>query len=86
MTCGSNATERYTNAWFKSDFDSRMGEFQVQFTATNIIHNFNWREVVESPTIFVFFGPPLSASRSYDKIFKSVENIYSLYVQGPWCP
>ena len=67
---GGTAGGLYTEKRFINDWKTRKGDFQVSFPGTEKVHTFNWREIVEGPSTFMFFGAPLTMTRSFDSIFQ----------------
>ena len=69
----------YNVSQFKDDVLSGHKGFDVVFDGTGGKHNFTWKQVLLNPTEFMFFGPPLTMSRSYDRIFKDINNFTTLH-------
>ena len=64
---------------FQCNFRGGKKGFQVAFADTTEVAHFTWKFIIERPTEFMFFGPPLSSTRSYDDIFKNTQNLDSLF-------
>ena len=65
----------YSLARFKADFDNGNKGFQITFAETTDVAHFTWKHVIERPKEFMFFGPPLSTTRSFDSIFRGIKTL-----------
>ena len=74
------SNKMYSQALFEGDFQSRNGGFIIQFDGDDKRkQHFNWRDVVDFPSTFKFFGTPLTRSRSFDSIFKNVKSLSTIF-------
>ena len=76
VTCGA-----YSEDKFKNEFKFGKAGFQVQFVETDKKAAFTWKEIISSPLTFMFFGPPLTKSRSFDHIFHEVKSMNTLHAR-----
>ena len=63
----------YSEARFQNDFKDGNGGLHVRFNGTSFVSHFNWKQVINNPSTFMFFGAPFSINRSYDIIFKNAD-------------
>ena len=79
---GGVARKIYSQEKCVDDMDNGQGGFQLTFLGTQKTAHFTWKKVISNPLRIMFFGPPLSVSRSFDSIFcdpKSLHTIHHLY-------
>ena len=70
----------YSREEFERDVGvSRNGDFGVSFDGTNEKKLLNWYEMINSPTFLMFFGAPLTQSRSFDSLWSTVKSHKTLY-------
>ena len=81
LVTGGVASRTHNQSSFEKDFSTGKKGFQVAFADTSVVGHFTWKFVIERPKEFMFFGPPLSTSRSYDDIFKNTRSLSSLHHQ-----
>ncbi len=71
----------YTKAQFKQDISCGNRGFSVQFDQFDVVHHFNWRQILCSPLSIMFFSASLTTCRSFDRIFKDITTLQSLHWQ-----
>jgi hypothetical protein len=72
----------YSRERFERDVgESRNGDFGVSFDGTNEKMLFNWYGIINSPSSLMFFGAPLTQSRSFDSLWKNVKSHDTLYLR-----
>ena len=72
----------YSREQFERDVgESRNGDFGVSFDGTNEKKLFNWYQIINSPTSLMFFGAPLTQSRSFDSLWPTVKSNDTLYAR-----
>ena len=69
----------YSESKFKEDFKTRNGGFQIKSDGVDKSRHFNWRDVIDHLSSFMFFGTPLSQICSFNSIFHSVNNLSTIY-------
>ena len=69
----------YSEKQFKTGFGNREGGFVLQFDDAEKPRHFNWRDAIDFPSSFMFFGTLLSQTRSYDSIFHSAKSLSTIY-------
>ena len=69
----------YSETKFKDDYKNRNGGFRIKFDGVAKSRHFNWKDVIEHPSSFMFFGTPLSQTRSFDSIFHSMNSLSTIY-------
>ena len=73
------AAKQYTHERFEYDYKHRHGNFGISFDGTNEQHKFLWNTIMDFPSTFMFFGPPLTQCRAFDTIFKNPKSISTLH-------
>jgi hypothetical protein len=73
------ASKSYSEKDFHTAYKNRRGGFQISFDMTPNKMHFSWRTIMECPTSYMFFGPPLSNTRAFDNVFYRVYNEDRLY-------
>ena len=72
----------YSRERFERDVgESRNGDFGVSFDGTTEKMLFNWYGIINSPSSLMFFGAPLTQSRSFDSLWKNVQSPDTLYAR-----
>ena len=71
----------YKKSQFENDFKKGKAGFQVQFDGTDEKAHFTWLRIISSPLTFMFFGPPLTKSRSFDSIFLSLKSLNTVHAR-----
>ena len=74
VTCGAYSVDQ-----FEKEFKTGKAGFQIHFVGTDKKAAFTWKEIISSPLTFMFFGPPLTKSRSFDLIFHRVRSMDTLH-------
>ena len=69
----------YTESVFKTDVERGNGGFGIEFCDTPEKANLTWKAIIANPKVFMFFGPPLSCSRSFDDMFANCETFENLH-------
>ena len=69
----------YTLKRFKQDVNGGIGGFKVNFGSCDACHHFTWRQILNFPSSFMFFGAPLTHCRSFDNIFKDLNTFESIH-------
>ena len=63
---------------FQADVKGGHSGFQVAFESTDKVKRFTWKEILQNPLRYMFFGPPLNMSRAYDIVFKNTKKLDKL--------
>ena len=72
----------YSREQFEKDVGkSKNGDFGVAFDGTNEKMLFNWYGIITEPSSLMFFGAPLTQSRAFDQLWKSVKSNATLYTR-----
>ena len=79
MATTGAAAGLYNLKTFKQDFSKGLGGFAVEFEGCSIGCHFIWRDIINNPSAFMFFGAPLEMCRSCDLIFKNCETLEAIY-------
>ena len=69
----------YSEAWFKQDSKSCNGGFRIKFDGCDKTTTFNWLDVVDYPSAFMFFGTPCTKTRVFNTIFHGFKSPNALF-------
>ena len=73
------ATKQYSVERFESDYKYRRGNFGISFDGTSEKHTFLWNTIMDFPSTYLFFGPPLTQCRAFDSIFKNAKSLSTVH-------
>ena len=79
LVTGGPASRMYTQKKFEDDVAGGHRGFQIRYKDTDLVSHFTWKNLMAHPLSIMFFGPPLSSSRSFDSIFQDVKSQNSLH-------
>ena len=79
LVTGGLASKMYDHKEFQDDFNYDRHDFQTSFHGTSSVAHFMWKNLMARPLLFLFFGSPLSSSRSFDSIFKDAKSSSTLH-------
>ena len=79
LVTGGLASKMYNQKQFQDDFNYGRRGFQISFHGTSLVTHFTWKNLMARPLSLLFFGPPLSSSRSFDSIFKDAKSSSTLH-------
>ena len=72
----------YSREQFERDVgESRNGDFGVSFDGTEEKMLFNWYGIITEPRSLMFFGAPLTQSRAFDSLWRTVKSNDTLFAR-----
>ena len=71
----------YSEKQFKKAFERWTGGFCIQLDGVAKAFHMNWKQIILNPSVFMFFGAPLSMGRSFDNIFSKLTNLDLLHAR-----
>ena len=83
LATGGVASSLYNEKTLESDLKGGHAGFGISFADSTDTATFTWRDILKHPSTFMFFGPPVATSRSFDKIFMNptkVETLHHRYI------
>ena len=79
MVVSGVASKMYSLKRFMDDFQFGRAGFKMNFDGTSVSAHITWKRLMSAPRSIMFFGPPLSTSRSFDSIFRDATSLDTLY-------
>ena len=79
LVTGGVASKMYSQEKFVDNMENGQGGFQLGFFGTQKTAHLTWKKVISNPLSIMFFGPPLSVSRSFDSIFSDLKSLHTIH-------
>jgi len=70
---------KYKETSFEADVTGGRSGFKFKFDGFEKDTHVTWREVLNNPSAFMFFGTPVAMSQSYGLIFKNAETFQAVH-------
>ena len=71
----------YSEKQFKEAFERGTGGFCIQLDGVAKAFHMNWKQIILNPSVFMFFGAPLSMGRSFYNIFSKLTKLDSFHAR-----